>query len=347
MGMKLGLISIGFMGLAACVPAGAPRVDRTASQISEEFGTPEPTPPPTDLVTLANERPVWEMRPVKAAAREITETIYTVGPGDTLRGIGEKTGAGSETIARVNALAAPYTIRPGQRLAIPAGRFHRVGEGETGIAIARAYGVGWAEIIALNALSEPYTLRVGQRLMLPAATPAGAVSAEARARAFRLDIDDIVKGGEPASETAVAGRAMAEPLSPTVAIAIPREFKGGFIWPAAGRLAARFGPAGRGQVNQGIDLAVARGAPILAAGDGTVAFVGNDVANYGGLILIRHGSGWITAYGRAAKARVVRGQAVKRGETIGQAGDGAAPLLFFQMRKNMTPVDPLGQLPRR
>jgi lipoprotein NlpD len=78
-----------------------------------------------------------------------------------------------------------------------------------------------------------------------------------------------------------------------------------------------------------------------------VAFVGDNVANYGGLILIRHGDGWITAYGRASEALVTRGQKVTRGQAIGRAGTGATPRLFFQMRKNRVPVDPLRQLPNR
>ena len=338
MGARAGLGLIAGIALAACVPAGPPETVAPAAQ--------EPQSLLPAFEPLHNEKPVWEMRPVRGDAREVAEDVYVVQPGDSLRAIGERTGAGSETIARINDLTAPFTIRPGQRLAIPAGRFHKVGEGETGIAIARAYGVDWGQIIAKNALSEPYALRIGQRLMLPS-TGRSRDTVEARAKAFRLEIDDILTGGEPASEDAVAARAMPRPLAPTVAIAVPREFKGGFIWPATGSIAARFGPVGRGQVNQGIDLAVAKSARILAAGDGVVAFVGDDVASYGGLILIRHGSGWITAYGRAARAQVVRGQAVKRGQTIAQAGSGALPLLFFQMRKNMVPVDPLAQLPPR
>jgi murein DD-endopeptidase MepM/ murein hydrolase activator NlpD len=137
------------------------------------------------------------------------------------------------------------------------------------------------------------------------------------------------------------------PLSPAIAVAVPTSFSGQFGWPAAGKIAARFGVAGEGNVNQGIEVSVAKAAPILAAGDGVVAFVGDDVANYGGLILIRHGGGWITAYGRAAQADVTRGQKVTRGQMIGRAGSGSAPQLFFQMRKNRIPVDPLKQLPAR
>ena len=209
-------------------------------------------------------------------------------------------------------------------------------------------GLDWAVIIADNRLEPPYTLRVGQRLRLRGDVMLPAL--EVRAAAFKLNIDDIVTGSEPATIADTSNTAQSKSpgsLSPTVAVVEPSRFTGGFNWPADGRVISRFGPAGEGQVNKGIDIAVAQSAPILASADGVVAFVGNDVANYGGLILIRHGDGWITAYGRATKASVTRGQQVKRGQIIGKAGTGTAPLLFFQMRKSGAPTDPLKQLPAR
>jgi murein DD-endopeptidase MepM/ murein hydrolase activator NlpD len=168
---------------------------------------------------------------------------------------------------------------------------------------------------------------------------------EERASAFRLDIEDIVTGGEPAKVAEIAtGQAALTPVAP---VTEPLRFTGNFAWPADGKVANRFGPLGEGRVNQGIDIAVAQDAAVTASADGVVAFVGNDVANYGGLILIRHGEGWITAYGRATQPSVTRGQPVKRGQIIGKAGSGAAPLLFFQMRKGGKPVDPVKQLPAR
>lgn len=331
--------------LSGCIPRSATTPIRT-TDAAPEAGVPRIDP---QMDTVFDEAPVWEMRPVVANAAIVAEGSYTVVAGDTLRSIGNRTGAGSETLARANGLEAPFIIRPGQTLTVPGGRYHNVGEGETGIAIARAYGIGWQEIIAANALEPPYALRIGRRLLLPTAFTDSAL--ETRASAFKLDIEDILTGGEPAAvaEAPIAAPqpAPTRPLPPGVAVTEPARFAGSFAWPAAGSVANRFGPLGEGQVNQGIDIAVAQGAPVTAAADGVVAFVGNDVANYGGLILIRHGEGWITAYGRATAASVTRGQSVKRGQIIGKAGSGTAPLLFFQMRKGGKPIDPVKQLPVR
>jgi murein DD-endopeptidase MepM/ murein hydrolase activator NlpD len=281
-------------------------------------------------VRTADETPIWEARPVTANATTINQTIYVVKPGEGLRAIGEKTGAGSETIARVNNLAPPYILKPGLVLRIPAGRYHRIGTGETGIAIARAYGIPWSAIVTANNLNEPFVLRVGQRLLLPGEA---APSPESRAAAFRVDIDDIATGGAPAQTIAGPFRDPA-----------PTGFAGRFVWPLTGSIAERFGPVGEGRVNRGIEIAAPAGSDIRAAGDGTVAFVGNGgSAGYGGLILVRHGDGWISAYGRAAQATVARGQTVKAGQVIGSIGEEAK--LHFELRRNRSAVDPTKYLP--
>ena len=131
---------------------------------------------------------------MRANAQTVATSTYVVQPGDTLRGIGNRTGAGSEAIARANGLTPPFAIRIGQKLTIPGGRYHLVAEGETGIAIASAYGVAWSRIVAANGLTEPFMLRRGQRLLLPGEAPATAPSLEQRAAAFHIDIDDVLTG---------------------------------------------------------------------------------------------------------------------------------------------------------
>ena len=295
--------------------------------------------------------PAWEARRVTADARVVPTSDYVVQPGDSLRLIAEKTGAGSEAIARANNLAAPYVIRAGQRLTIPGGRYHLVRTGETGIAIARAYGVAWSGVVTANALTEPYILRVGQRVVIPGA--ARVLSAAERAAAFRLDIADIVTGGEPA--IAVADRP-ARPvatanrtLPSTAAVVAPATgTPGRFLWPARGSILRRFGPGRSGERSDGLKIAVPLETPILAAADGTVAYVGSAIPALGGLVIIKHGGNLATVYGHASQLLVQRGQAVKRGQAIalsGQSGFADRPQLHFEVRQGRTPVDPMTRLP--
>jgi len=226
-------------------------------------------------------------------------------------------------------------------VAVPGGRLHTVKSGETGIAIARAYGVAWRDVVAANNLSPPYVLRVGDRLLLPGQQKAADQTLEQRARNFRLDIDDIVTGGEPA---AAAGTTRPGP-SPDLAANAPV-----FRWPAEGRILSAFGPKPGGRVNDGINIKVAAGSPVRAAADGTIAYAGDAIPGFGNLLLIRHAGGWVTAYGHNETLLVERGKVVKAGEVIARAGDTgqvSEPQLHFEVRRGRTALDPQTLLPRR
>ncbi|KQO50598.1 hypothetical protein ASF14_10950 [Sphingomonas sp. Leaf257] len=313
------------------------------------------TTPTAPVSSLPAPRPPWEVRPVAPDAREIAESVYVVKPGDTLRAVADRAGAGSEVIARANGLAPPFMIRAGQRLTIPGGRYHLVRSGESGIAIARAYGVSWSRIVDANALSEPYVLRAGQRILIPGTAPGATPlsSAAERAAAFKLDVDDILTGGEPAlasnQEPAKPSATPRRVLPPTAVVAAPARLRSGFAWPVDGRVVKRFGAGSSGERNDGIKIAAPVGTPIKATADGVVAYVGDGIAALGGLVIVKHGDGWTSVYGHASKLIVQRGQSVKRGQTLalsGQTGFADRPELHFELRRGRTPVDPLSQLPR-
>jgi lipoprotein NlpD len=296
--------------------------------------------------------PNWQTRPVTPDARFVAATTYIVQPGDTLRGIADRTGSASEAIARSNNLQRPFTVRVGQRLAVPGGRYHLVRAGQSGIAIARAYGVPWARIVAANDLTEPYILRTGQRILIPGSELNS--TASERAAAFSLDIDDIITGGEPAPAPDTRPARVPPPprrtLPSTTPIEAPARLSGSFAWPVRGPIVKRFGPGASGERNDGIQIAVPVGTPVLAAADGTVAYVGSEIAVLGGLVIIKHGGGWTTVYGHASKLLVHRGETVKRGQTIalsGNTGLAGRAELHFEIRKGRDPVDPVSQLPPR
>lgn len=217
---------------------------------------------------------------------------------------------------------------------VSGGREHVVKQGETGIAIAQAYGVPWREVVAANRLVPPYLLRVGDRLLIPmqqnvAARPP---SLEERARSFRLDIDDIVTGGEPA-EAAGTPR-----TAPDLAANAPA-----FRWPVEGRIISGFGPKPAGRFNDGVNFRVPVGTPVKAAADGTVAYAGDAIPGFGNLLLIRHAGGWVTAYGHNEALLVARGKVVKAGEVVarsGATGQVNEPQLHFEIRRGRTAIDP-------
>ena len=93
----------------------------------------------------------------------------------------------------------------------------------------------------------------------------------------------------------------------------------------------------------GIDIAVATGSYVRAAGDGTVVEAAEDPV-YGFFVLIEHGNGVRSRYGHALYLVSQRGWKVRQGEVIalsGSTGRSTAPHLHFEILKNGRPVDPL------
>jgi murein DD-endopeptidase MepM/ murein hydrolase activator NlpD len=92
----------------------------------------------------------------------------------------------------------------------------------------------------------------------------------------------------------------------------------------------------------GLDIAVAEGSYIRAAGAGTVVAVGQDTL-YGKFVRIRHGDGFESMYAHASQLFVDIDAPVERHEVIaltGNTGRSTAPHLHFEIRRDGEPIDP-------
>jgi len=115
-----------------------------------------------------------------------------------------------------------------------------------------------------------------------------------------------------------------------------------FDWPIDGKVLSHYGKLGN-KFNEGINVAAPLGAPVAAASDGKVVYIGNNVEGYGNLLIIRHDGDLMTAYAHLREIVVERGASVKRGESvgsIGQVGNVTQPQLHFSIRKGKKTVDP-------
>ncbi|MEI7670349.1 MAG: M23 family metallopeptidase, partial [Pseudomonadota bacterium] len=111
-----------------------------------------------------------------------------------------------------------------------------------------------------------------------------------------------------------------------------------------GNVVSRFGVKN----NDGINIAINEGEPIFAAASGTVVYAGNDVKDYGNMVIIRHDNDWMTAYAHASKIAIKKNDYVKQGDLIayiGSTGGVKSSQLHFTLRHGRNPVNPEKFLP--
>jgi septal ring factor EnvC (AmiA/AmiB activator) len=124
--------------------------------------------------------------------------------------------------------------------------------------------------------------------------------------------------------------------------------RGNLNLPVRGEVIATFGRKRHPEFNEyvfqkGIEIQAPIGEPILAVEAGKVVFSGR-FTGYGKLIILDHGSGYFTVYAHASELLKKEGDSVKKGETIALVGDTDSikgPYLYFEVRKDGKPEDPL------
>ncbi len=94
--------------------------------------------------------------------------------------------------------------------------------------------------------------------------------------------------------------------------------------------------------HRGLDIATGMGTPVLAPADGVVTYTGSKV-DFGNIISLDHGYGYLTRYGHNSKILARAGQQVRRGQVIafvGNTGKSTGPHLHYEVLRNGVPVNP-------
>ena len=142
----------------------------------------------------------------------------------------------------------------------------------------------------------------------------------------------------PAVEPAAAAQ-VAQPLSQPLPVQVWRSST--LVWPAAGRIAGRFG-----QGLNGINIETSAAADNVAASSrGTVSSVTLDGCC--STVVLDHEGGLQTVYGNLSNVQVVKGQRLEKGQVVAtaRAQAGQPARLYFEVRRDGAAVDPLVYLP--
>lgn len=121
--------------------------------------------------------------------------------------------------------------------------------------------------------------------------------------------------------------------------------QGRLNWPIKGKLLKRFGSNKKGHNLkwQGVLIDAAMGDQVNVISDGKVIFA-DWFRNLGLLIIIDHGDGYMSLYGHNQTLLKNTGDWVLAGETIANVGDSGGQsevALYFEIRKNTQPLDPV------
>jgi murein hydrolase activator len=131
-----------------------------------------------------------------------------------------------------------------------------------------------------------------------------------------------------------------------------RKYRGALDWPLKGRVAVPFGRIANPKFpktflrSSGWTLEAPTGSTVHAVFSGEVVYA-QWLKGYGNLVVVDHGDGVFTLYGRLATGTIGRGERVSIGDRIGILG--ASPEdepagLYFEIRDSRTSADPASWL---
>ncbi len=127
--------------------------------------------------------------------------------------------------------------------------------------------------------------------------------------------------------------------------------RGKLGWPVHGRVVIGFGQQkddklGTYYESNGIEIATAPGSPIRAVAAGKIVFA-DYFKGYGNLFIISHPGGYHTLYAQTDRMQKELGSPVSAGDLLGYSGLAGRDSVYFEIRSNGSPVNPLSWLKRR
>lgn len=205
-------------------------------------------------------------------------------------------------------------------------KFYTVKRGDTLYAIGFRSGYGYQRLAYWNHIKPPYRLRIGQKLRL-----------------FKSKQKLSASISKRASKSREKKTRSASQKNPAISNDKKKVLKLKWQWPIKGKILKDFSQTGE----KGIDIGGKHGQSVSAAASGKVVYSGQGLVGYGNLLIIKHNSHYLSAYGNSHRLLVKEGQAVKRGQSIAEVGNvrGTKNFIHFEIRQKGKPVNPIHYLP--
>jgi murein DD-endopeptidase MepM/ murein hydrolase activator NlpD len=287
----------------------------------------------------------------KASSSKRCKYVYKVKYGDSLSVIAEKFGVKIKDLKKWNNIKGNKIV-VGQKLCIkPIQKtkksskttrksrakykykkvitYYVVRRGDSLWTIAKKFNTTVSELKKLNKFKKHIKLYPGQRIKVP--------------KVVRVKVKEkkVARKSTRKSRARVSSRERR--------LRIERETRRSsglkFIYPVKGKVIKGFVNS-ETERHVGIDIKTNCGEPIKAVEDGKVIYAGDSIKTFGNLIIIRHKNRYNSVYGHVGKILVREGERVKKGQIIGKTGtlNQKGCGLYFEIRKNTIPINPLSVL---
>ncbi|WP_208435248.1 M23 family metallopeptidase [Bartonella phoceensis] len=297
---------------------------------SQQDGTPSPDSrimgtPPRNLGTLS--------RSQADASSIFRKNSYIVQSGDTLLSIARQMGVSVEALRLANSIGS-NSVYIGQVLVIPSKRT---------MAASNAHNGNWQSSTTDPSFQSQVTSSIrhkkGPHIYKAPVTTVPFT---------KMNRSNIEKNSSRQMMQLSHETGLSDTITTTDNIVAPQATGiSKMRWPVRGRLLSQFGQKKGTATNRGIDIAVPEGSSVKAAENGVVIYASDGLKELGNVVMIRHEDNIITIYGCNSKLVVNRGQRIRRGDEIaksGVSGNVKTPRVYFEVRKNSLPVDPIKYL---
>ncbi len=214
---------------------------------------------------------------------------------------------------------------------------HKVERGETAYSIARNFNVNVRALADWNGLGNDLAVREGQTLLIPVSNGQAPAPQKLTAPGEGSPTPEPPSASKPlpAEKPAIASEPVKTPPAPDLGATGGAKLS----MPVQGKIIRGY----QKKKNDGIDISATAGAPVAAAGAGTVAAITKDTQQVP-ILVLRHDGNLLTVYANIDGIAVKKGDKVARGQTIAKVRASSPAFLHFEVRQGFESVDPMPYL---